>query len=178
MHLISDRNSRQYGKINHIVNNGQYSSQRSPASVSYTRHSRFHIRQNDSHHARRNIRCHHENSRPCTLPPRPCRGTLFPGQGSFKLAWSSRHRRVITNSQGESPENRSVINVSSVSGLHGNVGQINYAAAKAAVVGLTKTIAKEWGPFGVRANTIAYGLVHTRYDTHTPNLTVVAPDGI
>jgi len=59
-------------------------------------------------------------------------------------------------------ENRSIINVSSVSGLHGNVGQANYAAAKSAVIGLTKTIAKEWGPFGVRANTIAFGLVHTR----------------
>lgn len=42
------------------------------------------------------------------------------------------------------------------------MGQTNYAAAKAAVIGLTKTIAKEWGPFGVRANTIAFGLVHTR----------------
>jgi len=60
------------------------------------------------------------------------------------------------------PANRSIINVSSTSGLHGNVGQANYAAAKSAVVGLTKTIAKEWGPFGVRANTVAYGLVHTR----------------
>jgi 3-oxoacyl-[acyl-carrier protein] reductase len=60
-------------------------------------------------------------------------------------------------------ENRSIVNVSSTSGLHGNVGQANYAAAKAAVVGLTKTIAKEWGPFGVRANTVAFGLVHTRY---------------
>jgi len=59
-------------------------------------------------------------------------------------------------------ENRSIINVSSVSGLHGNVGQANYAAAKAAIVGLTKTIAKEWGPFGVRANVVAFGLVHTR----------------
>jgi hypothetical protein len=53
--------------------------------------------------------------------------------------------------------------VSSSTGLYGNVGQANYAAAKAAVVGLTKTIAKEWGPFGVRANTVAYGLVYTRY---------------
>lgn len=42
------------------------------------------------------------------------------------------------------------------------MGQVNYAAAKAAVLGLTKTIAKEWGPFGVRANTIAFGLIHTR----------------
>jgi 3-oxoacyl-[acyl-carrier protein] reductase len=66
-----------------------------------------------------------------------------------------------TNTQGNK-ENRSIVNVSSTSGLHGNVGQANYAAAKAAVIGLTKTIAKEWGPFGVRANTIAFGLVHTR----------------
>ena len=64
-------------------------------------------------------------------------------------------------SQGNT-ENRSIINVSSTSGLHGNIGQANYAAAKSAVIGLTKTIAKEWGPFGVRANTIAFGLVHTR----------------
>ncbi|KAJ7250176.1 hypothetical protein B0H12DRAFT_1121063 [Mycena haematopus] len=62
----------------------------------------------------------------------------------------------------EARENRSIVNVSSTSGLHGNVGQANYAAAKAGVIGLTKTIAKEWGPFGVRANTIAFGLIHTR----------------
>jgi len=62
----------------------------------------------------------------------------------------------------EQRENRSIVNVSSTSGLHGNVGQANYAAAKAAVLGLTKTIAKEWGPFGVRANTVAFGLIHTR----------------
>lgn len=59
-------------------------------------------------------------------------------------------------------ENRSIVNVSSVSGLHGNVGQLNYAAAKAAVVGMTKTIAKEWGIFGVRANTVAFGYIQTR----------------
>jgi len=59
-------------------------------------------------------------------------------------------------------ENRSIVNVSSTSGLHGNVGQVNYAAAKAAVIGITKTIAKEWGIFGVRANTVAYGFIETR----------------
>jgi 3-oxoacyl-[acyl-carrier protein] reductase len=68
----------------------------------------------------------------------------------------------VPEMQPEQRENRSIINVSSVSGLHGNVGQANYAAAKAAVLGLTKTIAKEWGPFGVRANTVAFGLIHTR----------------
>ena len=63
-----------------------------------------------------------------------------------------------------SKENRSIINVSSTSGLHGNIGQANYAAAKSAVIGLTKTIAKEWGGFGVRANTVAFGYVLTRYN--------------
>ncbi|TFK84871.1 short-chain dehydrogenase/reductase SDR [Polyporus arcularius HHB13444] len=67
------------------------------------------------------------------------------------------HMRIKGNT-----ENRSVINVSSTSGLHGNVGQANYAAAKAAVIGLTKTLCKEWGAFGVRANTVAFGLVQTR----------------
>ncbi|EAU93368.2 short-chain dehydrogenase/reductase SDR [Coprinopsis cinerea okayama7 len=61
-----------------------------------------------------------------------------------------------------SKENRSIVNVSSTSGLHGNVGQANYAAAKSAVLGLTKTICKEWGQFNVRANSIAFGLIHTR----------------
>ncbi|KAF3767191.1 hypothetical protein M406DRAFT_41265 [Cryphonectria parasitica EP155] len=60
-------------------------------------------------------------------------------------------------------EPRCVVNISSTSGVHGNAGQANYAAAKAAVTGLTKTIAKEWGPnFGVRANTVAFGHILTR----------------
>ncbi|KAI5788424.1 hypothetical protein EDC01DRAFT_692168 [Geopyxis carbonaria] len=58
---------------------------------------------------------------------------------------------------------RCVVNVSSVSGLHGSVGQANYATAKMGVVGLTKTVAREWGPrYGVRANTVAFGSVETR----------------
>ncbi|EKM60658.1 uncharacterized protein PHACADRAFT_246704 [Phanerochaete carnosa HHB-10118-sp] len=64
--------------------------------------------------------------------------------------------------KGDNRENRSIISVSSTTGLHGNVGQANYAAAKSAVIGFTKTICKEWGPFGVRANTVAYGYVLTR----------------
>ncbi|OAA54628.1 Short-chain dehydrogenase/reductase SDR [Cordyceps fumosorosea ARSEF 2679] len=60
-------------------------------------------------------------------------------------------------------EPRCVVNISSTSGVHGNAGQANYALAKAGVVGLTKTIAKEWGPkFGVRANAIAFGHIATR----------------
>ncbi|KAK2778978.1 hypothetical protein FQN52_002647 [Onygenales sp. PD_12] len=60
-------------------------------------------------------------------------------------------------------EQRVIVNISSTSGIHGNPGQANYSVGKAGVVGLTKTIAKEWGPqFGVRANTIAFGYVLTR----------------
>lgn len=60
-------------------------------------------------------------------------------------------------------EPRCIVNISSTSGIHGNAGQANYAVAKAGVVGLTKTIAKEWGPaFGVRSNTVAFGHILTR----------------
>lgn len=60
-------------------------------------------------------------------------------------------------------EPRCIVNISSTSGIHGNAGQANYAVAKAGVTGLTKTIAKEWGPsFGVRANTVAFGYILTR----------------
>lgn len=58
--------------------------------------------------------------------------------------------------------NGRVINMSSVSGLMGNIGQANYAAAKAGIMGLTKTIAKEWQRFGITCNAVAYGIVDTR----------------
>ena len=54
-----------------------------------------------------------------------------------------------------------IINISSVSGLMGNVGQCNYAASKAGLVGLTKTLAKELAPKGVRCNAIAPGFIET-----------------
>jgi 3-oxoacyl-[acyl-carrier protein] reductase len=57
---------------------------------------------------------------------------------------------------------RSILTVSSVSGMHGNAGQANYAAGKAGVVGLTKSIAKEWGPFNIRANSLVFGHFKTR----------------
>jgi 3-oxoacyl-[acyl-carrier protein] reductase len=57
---------------------------------------------------------------------------------------------------------RKIVNVSSVSGTMGNAGQANYAAGKSAVIGLTKTLAKEWGQFKINVNAVAFGLVHTR----------------
>jgi 3-oxoacyl-[acyl-carrier protein] reductase len=57
---------------------------------------------------------------------------------------------------------RKIVNVSSISGTMGNAGQVNYSAAKAGVVGLTKTLAKEWGQFKVNINAVAFGFVETR----------------
>lgn len=57
---------------------------------------------------------------------------------------------------------RKIVNVSSTSGVMGNAGQANYAAGKSAVIGLTKTVAKEWGQFKVNVNAVAFGFVDTR----------------
>src|SRR4051794_7647070 len=57
---------------------------------------------------------------------------------------------------------RKIVNTSSVSGTMGNAGQANYAAGKAGVVGLTKTLAKEWGQFKVNVNAVAFGFIETR----------------
>jgi 3-oxoacyl-[acyl-carrier protein] reductase len=57
---------------------------------------------------------------------------------------------------------RKIVNVSSTSGTFGNAGQANYSAGKAGVVGLTKTLAKEWGQFKINVNAVAFGFVDTR----------------
>jgi 3-oxoacyl-[acyl-carrier protein] reductase len=57
---------------------------------------------------------------------------------------------------------RKVVNVSSVSGTMGNAGQANYSSGKAGVVGLTKTLAKEWGQFKINVNAVAFGYIETR----------------
>ena len=57
---------------------------------------------------------------------------------------------------------RKVVNVSSISGTMGNAGQANYSAGKAGVVGLTKTLAKEWGGFKINVNAVAFGYIETR----------------
>ena len=57
---------------------------------------------------------------------------------------------------------RKVVNISSISGTMGNAGQANYSAGKSAVVGLTKTLAKEWGQFKINVNAVAFGWIETR----------------
>ncbi len=63
---------------------------------------------------------------------------------------------------GGAPPCRKIVNVSSTSGVAGNAGQINYAAGKMGIVGMTKTIAKEWGRFNICCNAVAYGFIETR----------------
>ena len=57
---------------------------------------------------------------------------------------------------------RKIVNVTSISGTMGNAGQANYSSGKAAVVGLTKTLAKEWGQFKINVNAVAFGYIETR----------------
>ena len=63
----------------------------------------------------------------------------------------------------------SIVNVSSVVGVHGNPGQTNYAAAKAGIIGFTKSLARELGNRGVRANVVAPGYISTRLTDELPD---------
>jgi 3-oxoacyl-[acyl-carrier protein] reductase len=72
---------------------------------------------------------------------------------------------------------RKVVNVSSASGVMGSAGQANYASAKAGVIGLTKTLAKEWGQFKVNCNAVAFGFVETRLTAEKDDANVIEIDG-
>jgi 3-oxoacyl-[acyl-carrier protein] reductase len=72
---------------------------------------------------------------------------------------------------------RKIVNVSSVSGMHGNAGQVNYSAAKLGVVGLTKTLAKEWGQFKINVNAVAFGFVETRLTAAKESGNTMTKDG-
>lgn len=63
---------------------------------------------------------------------------------------------------GGTPKARKIINISSTTGTRGNIGQVNYAAGKAGIIGLTRTLAKEWGPFNILVNAVAFGFIDTR----------------
>ena len=57
---------------------------------------------------------------------------------------------------------RKIVNISSTTGTRGNSGQANYAAGKAGIIGVTKTLAKEWGQFNIQVNAVAFGFIETR----------------
>ncbi|HEY6761574.1 MAG TPA: SDR family oxidoreductase [Baekduia sp.] len=72
---------------------------------------------------------------------------------------------------------RKIVNVSSTSGMFGNAGQANYAAGKLGVVGLTKTLAKEWGQFKVNCNAVAFGFIETRLTASKDDENTMEIDG-
>jgi 3-oxoacyl-[acyl-carrier protein] reductase len=80
------------------------------------------------------------------------------------LRAASEYIRVTAKAESQTgaPRCRKVVNVSSIAGLYGNAGQANYSAAKAGIVGLTRTMAKEWGRYNVTVNCVAFGLIATR----------------
>ena len=72
--------------------------------------------------------------------------------------------RALTKQEKEAGKSvvRKVVNISSVAGLFGNAGQTNYSTAKAGIMGMTQTLAKEWGRMNVTVNCVAYGFIKTR----------------
>ena len=80
------------------------------------------------------------------------------------LREAGKHFRETAKAEGDAapPAMRKVVNISSVAGLYGNAGQANYSSAKAGVTGMTRALAKEWGPYRVCVNTVAFGLIRTR----------------
>ena len=72
---------------------------------------------------------------------------------------------------------RKIVNVSSVSGTMGNAGQANYSSGKSGVVGLTKTLAKEWGQFKINVNAVAFGYIETRLTASKGPSNVIEIDG-
>ncbi|MGE0774287.1 MAG: SDR family NAD(P)-dependent oxidoreductase [Sphingomonadaceae bacterium] len=80
------------------------------------------------------------------------------------LRAASEHFRVVSKQEAAEGREviRKVVNISSMAGTHGNAGQVNYSSAKAALVGMTKTLSKEWGRLKVCVNCVAFGFIETR----------------
>jgi 3-oxoacyl-[acyl-carrier protein] reductase len=80
------------------------------------------------------------------------------------LRAASEPLRVLAKKDAEAGREtfRKVVNISSVAGLYGNAGQVSYASAKAALIGMTRTLCKEWGRYKVNVNCVAFGLIRTR----------------
>jgi len=90
-------------------------------------------------------------------------------KAAFRIArawspWLAERAREEARDQQEGPRRpaRKMVNISSVSGVHGAWKQIGYSSAKAGLIGLTKSLAREWGPLGVTVNAVAFGLIETR----------------
>ena len=96
--------------------------------------------------------------------------------GPFRLLRAAgRHFRQRAK-EGRTGHTRKVVNVSSVSGLFGEATQVSYSAAKSALVGLTRSLAKDWGRYNVTVNCVAFGFIETRltqtYEGSAPEIAV------
>lgn len=80
----------------------------------------------------------------------------------LRAASQSIREKAKKENESGAPVMRKVVNITSISGLDGNAGQIGYSSGKAAVVGMTKTLAKEWGRYNVTVNAVGFGLIDTR----------------
>ena len=78
---------------------------------------------------------------------------------------------------GQPRRHRKIVNVSSISGTHGAAGQVGYSAAKAGVVGLTLSLARELGPDRVNVNAVAFGLIETRLTQEIQGETNIEVEG-
>lgn len=88
---------------------------------------------------------------------------------------------IISSAKQEAEEGkevfRKVVNISSVSGTGGNVGQANYSSMKSAVLGLTKSLSKEWGRYKVNVNAVAFGIIETRLTEGTDEKKTIMVEG-
>jgi 3-oxoacyl-[acyl-carrier protein] reductase len=82
--------------------------------------------------------------------------------GPFRLLRAAGHHFRTMTKEGRTAQARKVVNVSSVSGLFGEATQFSYAAAKSALVGMTRSLAKDWGRYNVTVNCVAFGFIETR----------------
>jgi 3-oxoacyl-[acyl-carrier protein] reductase len=91
------------------------------------------------------------------------------------LRAAGRHFREMAK-RGETERARKVVNVSSISGLFGEATQLSYSAAKSALVGMTRSLAKDWGRYNVTVNCVAFGFIETRltqtFEGETPQIEI------
>ena len=87
--------------------------------------------------------------------------------------------RIKSKGEAEKGERvmRKVVNISSIAGSRGNAGQTNYSSAKAALIGMTKTLSKEWGRYNVCVNAVAFGVIETRLTEATDEKTEIEIEG-